>query len=204
MITITGTAQTISAGGTAPAAGVLVEAFANADENTVITSATTDAAGSYSLTVTTNGVALDGFLKATKSGLLVTYLYPDRPLAEDFDGASINMISQSTFDILAGGLFCDANQDPAKGTIAALVFDANQTEVGGAMLSTTPAASTTCYNGNNSLPDGNATMTAADGIGYLFNVTGTVQVSATATGMTFPSHAVVARAGALTTTLVRP
>jgi hypothetical protein len=38
----------------------------------------------------------------------------------------------------------------------------------------------------------------------MFNVTGELTVSAEATGITYPSHKVTARAGSLTTTLFRP
>jgi hypothetical protein len=203
MVTISGTAQTVSAGGTDPAPGVLIEAFRNSADTTVVTSATTDAQGNYTLTVETNGTALDGFLKATKTGLLDTYLYPDKPLGEDFDGASINMVSQDTFDILAGGVFCDAAPDPAKGVIAALVFDAAQEPVAGATIDASPEPTSICYNGANGFPDNDATETAADGIGYMFNVTGEVIVSAMGTAA-YPTHKVTARAGALTTTLFRP
>ena len=203
MITLSGTAQEVSASGTDPAPGVLVEAFRNSADTTVVVSATTDAQGNYTLTVETNGTALDGFLKATKSGLLDTYLYPDKPLGEDFDGASINMVSSSTINALSQFL-CDDPQDPAKGVIAALVFDGAQQTVGGAMINASPAPTSVCYNGNNDLPDGDANMTAADGIGYMFNVTGEVTVSTTVTGATYTSHKVTARAGALTTTLFRP
>jgi len=201
-IMISGAAQEISAGGADPSEGVLIEAFSNTDEATVITTATTNASGNYTLIVETDGSALDGFLKATKSGLLVTYLYPPEPLAADFDGASINMVSQQTFNFLSSVL-CSATQDSSKGTIAALVYDASDVPVAGATISTSPAASSVCYNGTNDLPDGDATATAADGVGYLFNVTGDVTISATASPMP-RSHSVKARAGALTTTLLRP
>lgn len=203
MITLSGTAQTISIGGTDPAEGVLVEAFRNSADTTVVTSATTDAQGNYTLTVETGGVALDGFIKATKSGLVDTYLYPDKPLGEDFDRASVNMVSSNTLELLANTL-CRADQDAAKGVIAALVFDAADVEVAGATISASPAPTDTCYNGSNGLPDNNATATAVDGIGYMFNITGDVTVSTTVTGVTYPSHKVIARGGALTTTLYRP
>ncbi|MBA2539972.1 MAG: hypothetical protein H0V17_10085 [Deltaproteobacteria bacterium] len=203
-ILISGTAEEQDSGGGGPLEGVLVEAFTNADESTVITSATTDAQGNYTLTVTTNGAPLDGFLKATKSGLITTFLYPPEPLAADFDRASINMLSPDTFDLVQGGLLCDANQDPAKGTIAMLVYDANDAPVAGATISSSPAASSVCYNGNSGLPSDSATATADDGIGLMFNVTGDVTVSATAPGQTFRSHSVKARAATFTTTLVRP
>lgn len=201
-ITLSGNAQTIGISGSDPAEGVLIEAFRNSADTTVVISATTDAQGNYSLTVETGGVALDGFLKATKSGLVDTYLYPDKPLGEDFDRASINMVDSSTFNLLANTV-CRAEQDPAKGAVAALVFDASDVAVAGATISSTPAPTDTCYNGGNGLPDNNATATAADGIGYMFNITGEITVSAMST-TAYPTHKVNARAGALTTTLFRP
>jgi hypothetical protein len=197
-VRVSGTATEQAASGGGPLADVLVEAFAASDENTVVASAMTDANGMYTLTVTATG-ALDGYLRATKSGLLVTYLYPAEPLAADFDGASINMLTQGTLDALSG-LLCRANQASGNGLVAVLVNDASDNPVAGATISSSPAASDTCYNGSNGLPNGNATATSDDGIGYLFNVTGDVTVMASGS----MSHGVKARAGALTTTLVHP
>jgi hypothetical protein len=204
-IIVSGTAVEIEAGGESPLSGVLVEAFDNSDENTVVTSAMTDAQGNYLLTITTNGDALDGYLKASLSGLLDTYLYPPRPLGEDFDGASINMITSGTLDLLTNGFTCNEDQEPTNGMIAMLVYDAADMPVADAVVSSSPAASSDCYNGpNGGLPNDNNVSTAEDGIGYLFNVTGTATVSATATGLTFPSHVVKARPNTLTTTLIQP
>jgi hypothetical protein len=47
-------------------------------------------------------------------------------------------------------------------------------------------------------------MTDTDGLVYLFNVTGQATLSATHATATFSSHAVNARAGAFTTTLLAP
>jgi hypothetical protein len=70
------------------------------------------------------------------------------------------------------------------------------------VIASTPAAPTYCYNGTNGLPSSTATETQPDGVGYMFNVTGQVSVTATKSGSTFKSHTVNARAGALTTTLI--
>lgn len=204
MITITGTAVEQEANGDTPLEGVLIEAFRNSDENTVVTSAMTDANGNYTLTVETGGAALDGYLKASLGGLLDTYLYPPAPISEDFDGASINMITSGTLDLLTSGLACDDDQDPSSGMIAMLVYDSSDMPVAGATVSSQPAASSDCYNSDGGLPSGDNPGTASDGIGYMFNVTGQVTVNATADGLTFPSHEVNARAGALTTTLIKP
>ncbi len=203
MVTVSGTATVRAASGSSPADGVLIQAFANSDESTVVASAMTATNGTYSLVITSTGAPLDGFLKATKSGLMDTYLYPPAPLDADFAGASVNMISPGTFDTLANTL-CRANQESAKGTIVLLVNDATAMPVAGATVASSPAGTKTCYDGNLGLPSQNATMTAASGLGYMFNVTGSATVSATKSGTTFLSHAVVARAGAFTTTLVNP
>ena len=203
MITISGTAVEIQALATAPVEGVKVEAFASSDEVTAVATATTDASGNYSLVISTSGVALDGFLKATKTGLVDTYLYPPEILVQDFAGASINMVSPTTFGLLSDTL-CRANQDAAQGTIALLVEDATPAAVAGAVIASTPAAATNCYNGTSGLPAFDATETQPDGVGYMFNVTGEVSVTATKAGTTFKSHTVNARAGALTTTVILP
>lgn len=203
MITISGTAKSLNANGSTPESGVTVEAFANSADTTVVATAMTDASGNYSLMITTDGKALDGFLKATKGGLLDTYLYPPEPLNADFSAASINMISSATFNLVE--LLCGANQDAAKGTIAMIVQDAADMPLAGATVASNPAASSSCYNDPSSgRPSSSATGTAPDGIGYLFSVVGNTMVSATASGQTIRSHAVNARAGALTTTLVQP
>jgi hypothetical protein len=202
MITISGTATERDGLSTGPAVGVLVEAFERSNESTPVAMTMTDAAGMYSLTVTTDGVAVDGYLRATRSGWLDTYLYPPEPLTADFDGASLNIINQSTFDLLSNTL-CQANQVMTNGAIGMLVVDAAEMPVAGATIASSPAATDTCYNSNGT-PSNGATATDDDGIGYLFNVTGDATVSAMATGHTFRSHGVKARAGALTTTVITP
>jgi hypothetical protein len=207
MITVSGTATKREGLNANPAAGVTVAAYKNGDDNTVLAMATTDAAGHYSMTLTTGGVALDGYLKGTLTGFIDTYLYPPKALAADFDMASMNMVNTSTLDTLSGTL-CGNNQDLAKGLVAVIVADANNAPIAGAMVSSTPAAAKYCYNKTGAvgtIPDKNATVTETDGIGYMINLApGQVTVSATKTGSTFASHAVQARAGVLTTTVIQP
>jgi hypothetical protein len=203
MVVVSGEAEELGISGGTPVEGLLVEAFTNANDTTPITTAMTDAEGKYSISIPTNGVPLDGFIKATKAGLVDTYLYPPGVLEEDFAGASLKMVSANTFALLSGAL-CDAAQVDTNGTIAMLVTDAEEKAVAGATVSSTPASNKYCYNGDNGLPSRNATETFTDGVGYMFNVTGRTTVSATKDGLTFPSHVVTARAGALTTTVIRP
>ena len=207
MITVSGTATKREGLNSNPAAGVMIAAYKNSDESTPVATATTDASGNYTMMLPTGGVALDGYLKGTLSGFIDTYLYPPKPLSADFDKASMNMVNTSTLDTLSGTL-CGNNQDLAKGLVAVIVADANNTAIAGAMVSSTPTAAKYCYNKTGSIgtiPDKSATVTETDGIGYMINLPpGQVTVTATKTGTTFASHAVQARAGVLTTTVIQP
>lgn len=202
MITVSGAATKREGTASNPAAGVTIEAFRNG-QSAAVAMTTTDASGNYTLTLVTGGVALDGYLKGTLTGFKDTYLYPPKPLAENFDMASINMLNQQTLDLLSD-TFCRNKQDSTKGAVAVIVADANRMAVAGAMVSSTPAAAKYCYN-QGGFPNQNAVMTDTDGIAYMINLApGDVTVSATKSGTTFSSHAVNARAGALTTTVIQP
>lgn len=202
-ITVSGMATKRENTSSSAAAGVMVSAYQTADPSTAVANATTDAAGNYSMMITTNGKPLDGYLKATLATFLDTYLYAPKPLDADFSSASINMINTGTLGLLSGTL-CGNAQDAAKGVIAVLVVDAANMPVAGAAVSSSPAAAKYCYN-SGGFPNKSSTMTDTDGIAYMLNVApGQVTVSATKTGTTFASHAVNARAGTFTTTVIEP
>lgn len=201
MITITGTATARSTSSSA-LAGVTIAAYRNGDDASVVAMTTSAANGSYTLVVPTGGFALDGYLKGTISGYLDSYLYAPAPIVADMDSASMNMITSGTRDLLANTV-CAASQLTTNGMIAAITIDAAENPVAGAKVTSSPAASKTCYN-MGGFPNKNAAMTDTDGLVYLFNVTGDVTLSATAPTTTFSSHGVNARAGAFTTTLIAP
>ena len=201
-ITVMGSASARDASGSSPLAGVLVGAYASSNESTAVATATSDASGNFTLTITTNGAALDGYLKATMATYMDTYLYPPAPLSADFSGATVVMLTPNTFDLLANTL-CNANQMTSMGTIAAEVEDATGAFVAGATVASSPAATKYCYD-SGGFPSRTATATDTDGLGYMFNVTGTATVTAMKSGTTFTSHSLKVRAGAFTTTLIKP
>jgi hypothetical protein len=206
MITITGTAVERTVGGTSPVAGATVAGYRNGNDATAVATATTAANGTFTLTIATGGVALDGYIKATKTGLKDTYLYPPTAIAADIV-APVNMISPGTLNVLTA--FASGMQTAGKGLIALVVVSgmtADSTPVTGAMVSSTPAAGPYRYNGGNGLPDPQATMTAADGTAFIFNVPPNVNVvvNATKAGSTFTSHGVRAVPDQFTTTLITP
>lgn len=201
-ITISGTATKRSGLTESPAEGAMIAAYKNSDPNTAIAMTTADAAGMYTLTVETGGVAVDGYIKAKLADFLDLYLYPPKPLTADFAGASLNIIDQQTVDAMYA--FCQHTQDPAMTQIAVIVADGANAPIAGATVSSTPAAPKYCFNGSNGLPSGAETMTNSDGVAYMLNVApGEVTVSGSSAGSTFGSHKVNARAGAFTTTVIQ-
>ncbi len=199
-ITVMGTTSTQGIGGATATAGVTVTAY-KASDDSVVTSAVSAADGTFTLTITTNGVALDGYLGATSGNDLPSYLYPPAPLSADFSGATVLLLTSQTLGLAAtvGG----TSQASGDAFIGVQVVDTTGAKVGGATVSSTPAG-TVRYNGSvNGTPNKNQTSTQTDGIAYIFSVTpGTVTVSAAKTGATFHSHDVKARANAVTETLV--
>jgi hypothetical protein len=206
-VTVSGQATERTAQGSGPVQGVLIEAFRNSNETTPIAMTTTDAQGMYSITVDTNGESLDGFLKASKSGFVTTYLYPPYPLMMDFANASVIMITSGTYDALCnlGQAMC-AHGD-GQGLIGLIVTDGTN-PVGGATVSSNPLADPIVYNamvGTLVLPSPSAMSTYTDGVAYLFNLApGQVTVSATHPTMTLASHGAKTWANDLTTTVIVP
>ena len=199
-ITVSGTATQQSTTSGSPAPGVLVAAYKNSDESTALAMATTDANGNYSLTITTTGQPLDGFLKATKSGNADTYLYPPAPLTADFTDASVNELDTSLYDTIAQTI---GRGQPGQGMIALEVQDAAANLIAGAMVTSNPAAAHTGYTGSIGLPDTSATMTTTDGRAYLFGLApGAITVMATMTGATFKTTSLSIHADAFTTTVI--
>jgi len=169
---------------------------------TPVAMTTSAADGTYTLTITTNGTPLNGYVLGTSSGKKDTYLYPAGPLTGDIDGATILMLTQAIFE--AASNLAQGGQTDGMGWIGVQIYDGANTAVAGVTVSSSPTG-TVRYNGANGLPTASGTATMADGVAYIFNVApGQVTVNATGGGMTFKSHAVNARADQVTLTLVQP
>jgi hypothetical protein len=206
MITVTGTAFSRGTGPSTPVADAVIQLFRDTDESTPIGMTTTNAQGAFSITVSTGGVAVEGFLKATKATFKDTYLYPPGPIAADTT-APVNMIAANLWDTLSN--VAQGDQMNGNGLIALVVVDgsaATSMAVAGATVSSNPAATAVRYSGALGLPSPQPTATAADGLAYLFNVRPNVPitVSATKPGSTFKTHGLKAWPDNLTTTLITP
>jgi hypothetical protein len=192
---VTGTATSNSASSSTPLAGAAIELLKSSDDS-VLGSATSGADGSYTMTITTNGAVVDGYVKATGSGVVDTYTYPPAPLAASAEIDSA-LITTSNFGLLGGV----SGQSSTMGFIAVTVTDASGTAIDGAAIASSPASGKYYYDSGGIPSAGSAT--SSDGQGYFVNVpSGAVTINATKTGLTFKSHVVKAPAGAFTNTTI--
>jgi hypothetical protein len=180
--------------------GAIVTAFRTGD-TTTLAADTSDSPGLYSLTITTGGTPVDGYLRVTHSGQVDTYAYPSRPLFMDL-ATNVLMPTSGELDFLAAAV--NVTQADGNGFIGVIVKDCNGVPISGATVSTTPAAGAVKYN-SGSTPSGSATSTSSDGVAYVFNVTaGNVTVRANGGGNTLRAHVVNARADLVTLTEIQP
>jgi len=200
MITISGQALEQDQSSETPVAGVAIAVFASSNESSSLASATTDAQGNYTVTVATHGQAIDGFIKASKSGLVDTYVYPPVPMAKDQTNAVASMISTTNYS----GLLGIEGASSSNGLIILVVLDATATNpVSGATVSASPAAGKVRYMDGSMQPFATS-ATNTDGLAFLFDVPpGSSMVAAAKSGSSFGSHSVKARAGTLTTTIIQ-
>ena len=207
-VTVSGKVTAQGTTGSTPLTGVTIVAYRNSDtdENMPLGMTTSDGAGNYTLTAQTNGESIDGYLKASRTGYLDTYLYPPYPLTMDFSNASVLMVSQGTFETLITSPQGKAAAR-ARASSDSVVTDGT-TRSAGRWSRARPRSRSDeiqCAGRELALPSTTATMTHTDGVAYLFNAAlGQVTVSATHPSMTLASHGLKVRADVLTTTVIVP
>ena len=199
--TLKGTTEEASSCGTAAVGLVALAAF-TVTGTTPAATTTSSGTGAFTLPIPTGGAPFDGYIRAQSSSYLDSYLYPPAPIAASATGLPVVLLSSTTFGLLP--LAAGASQPSGAGFISAAVVDCLGNPVAGATLTTVPAAMVR-YDDSSGTPTSSASVTAADGIAYVFDLpAGGVTVGATYGGMTFRSHAVNARADVVTLTVVAP
>lgn len=194
MITIGGTALASNQSGAAPLAAATIKLLKMSDDSMLAT-ATSDAQGKYTMTVTTNGQPVDAYITANATGYQPAASFPAGPFLADVATADSNMVKTGDY----GGLII-AGQQAGHGFVVVTVLDHNDMPVQGATISSTPA-STYKYS-SNGIPVGN-TATDTDGAGFFVNVPpGTITINAAKSGMTFKSHTVKAAADVFTSSVI--
>jgi hypothetical protein len=197
MITIAGTAFDNGQNSSTPLAGVAISLKNRADDST-LASATSDAQGKYSMSVTTGGHVVDAYILATKSGYTDAAAFPAAPFQADNPKADSNLVTTGNFNLLT--LY--TGQQSSNGIVIAEILDANSMPVQGAVVSSTPAAGSYLYSDSNGTP-ASGMSTNTDGTSFLVNVPpGSVTIMATKSGASFKSHTVSAKANTFTSTVV--
>jgi hypothetical protein len=202
MLTVSGQAQTVMGTSTVGLEGATIEAYRNG-ESAPLATTTSGANGDYSLTLTTDGTAINGYLKGTSATRLDTYLYPPKPLAMDRMNATVLIVTQQTLNLL--GTLGGTPQMATKGFIGVRILDATGAGVPGVTVTITPMGDADIIYAVNNLPNGNATMTDASATVYIANTNvGEIMVDASGGGVDYYEHPVNARAGVITTTAMEP
>ncbi len=203
MLTVTGQAQTVSGTSTVPLEGAMIQAFRVGSDSTPIGMATSDLQGNYSISLTTDGTAIDGYLKGTSATRLDTYLYPPKPLTADRANATMLLVTQSTLNLL--GTLGGTSQMATKGFIGVRIVDAAGMGVAGVTVTINPMGTARIIYAVNNLPNQNATMTDASATVFIANTeVGQITVDAAGGGVDYYEHPVNARAGVITTTAMEP
>jgi|HubBroStandDraft_6_1064221.scaffolds.fasta_scaffold121092_3 hypothetical protein len=198
-ITISGTVVEKSTSGSTPVGSATVVAKNSSDDSMVAT-ATTNGSGDFTLTVTTNGQPLDGYLDVTDGSDVETFVYPPAPIGADYTGAPVQMVTQATINELP--ILTSVTQSPSDALLGLEVVNGSGAPVSGATVTTTPAGSV-FYDSSGGLPTKTQKTTNTDGVVFVFNVApGSVSVMATGSGDTFKTHSITARAAVVTETLI--
>jgi len=199
-ITISGKTVAVNGTQTAAVSGVEVAAFVG---NTMGTTATSGGSGDYAVSVQTGGKPVDAYVRARKQSSLDMYLYSAVPMSKDGPNATLVMVKQSDLDLLALG--SSVTQSGSKGFVTVIVIDCLGNPVSGATVSVTPSTGATIRYLAGGKPSTQASATDAGGTALIFNApAGTVTIGATADGKTLRAHAIDARAGVVTATVVQP
>ncbi len=180
--------------------GAIVTAFRTGD-TTTLAADTSLSSGAYSVSLSSGGTPIDGYLRVTHSGQVDTYAYPALPL---FANLTTNILMPTTNELTFLGLAVGVTQAAGNGFIGVIVKDCNGTTIAGATVSTNPPG-TVKYN-SGSTPSSTATSTSSDGVAYVFNVppAPNVTVMANAGGNVLHQHVVNARPDVVTLTEIQP
>lgn len=182
-ITVSGTVSDFISG---PLAGAKVLAFKTGTA-AAIDSATTDAGGAFSMSVSTGGTPLDGYLKATNTGYMDTYAFPSAPLPANA-AITVPMVTSTEFNLLATQ--AGATPVAGNGSLGIRPVDCTGAAVTGATVTTSPSSSP---------------YTDGQGDFFVFNAApGNVDVGASFQSHTFHGHTIVAKADAVTITIIAP
>lgn len=164
-------------------------------------SATSDANGAFTITVTTGDLPYDAYLHVTSNGNLITDAYPAAPALHSF-GAVIEVFDGATLDALVGA--AGVTPDPSKGNVLVVAEDCDGFPVANANVTSDAGGIPLFFTGSAfvSVPGG---LTNSSGVVLLANVnTGPVNISATVGSVSLRKRPLTVASGQIIQTALQP
>jgi len=197
-ITVGGLAETLNVTSLAPAPDVTVELFKTGND-TALDTVISASDGSFSFAAqTTNGSALDLFIKGTKTGDRPNIVIPAAPLVADQPNVPVLALTTGTFSTLVG--LAQSHQTAGNGAIGLAVTDCLGTSIAGATLSV--------KQGNTDVGDVfdvGSLAAQAKGTYFVFDIPpGDTTIIATVGTQVFRTRVITSVADATTTTQLLP
>ena len=182
----------------APFAGATVTVHRRSDDSVLATSTTSAADGTYTLSATTNGTALDAYLAITAAGEVPVRIDPGEPLTTGLFGLALVAPAD---EILRWYADAGATYSADAATMIAIAVDCNHASIAATTMAVAPPAPLTYYNADHWDP----TAASSDkGYALLAPAHANETITTTWNGHTSPGHAFAVPAGTLTLAMVSP
>jgi hypothetical protein len=181
-----------------PFAGATLTVHRRSDDAVLATSTVTAADGTYALSATTNGTALDAYLTVAAPGEVPVRIDPGDPFTTGFFGLAL---VAPAAEIQRWYSDAGANYSATAPTLIAIAVDCNHASIAGATMTVAPQAPLTYYDADHWDP----TATTSDkGFALLAPPHPTETVTAAWHATTFPIHSVTSPASTLTLAVISP
>jgi len=181
-----------------PFAGATVTVHRRGDDSVLATSTVTADDGTYTLSATTHGAALDAYLTVAAADEVPVRIDPGDPLTTGFFGLAL---VAPTDEIMRWYADAGATYSAGAATTIAIAVDCDHASIAGTTVTVTPQAPVIYYNADRWDP----TATASDkGFALLAPARAAETITTTWHGHTSPAHAFATPAGTLTLAVVSP
>jgi len=181
-----------------PFAGATVTVHRRSDDSVLATSSVTAADGTYALSATTHGAALDAYLTVAAPNEVPVRIDPGDPLTTGFFGLAL---VAPTAEIMRWYADAGATYSADAATTIAIAVDCDHASIAGTTVTVAPQAPVIYYNADHWDP----TATTSDkGFALLAPGHATESIATTWHGHNLPAHAFITAAGTLTLAVVSP
>jgi hypothetical protein len=181
-----------------PFAGATLTLHRRSDDTVLATSTTTAADGTYAMSATTGGTALDAYFTIAAPGEVPVRIDPGDPITTGYFG--LGLVAPAA-EIARWYADAGASYTPDASTLIAIAVDCSQATIAGATMTVAPQAALTYYDAGHWDP---AATSSDQGYALVARASSTETLTAVARGQSFPAHTVTAPASTLTLAVTSP